>query len=77
MLGSFNNFHIIHFSHKSTFSEYIDKTCQVVLDSISDNMAALVQIGQYSVIITTYTTTMGYYVIKLFSEDYTLQENIT
>ena len=38
-------------------------------------MAALVQTGQYGAINTTYTTTMGYYVIKLFSETYTLQED--
>ena len=37
-------------------------------------MAALVQTNKYGDINTTYTTTMGYYVIKFMSEAYTLQE---
>ena len=45
MLGSFNNCDIIHFSHKATSSKDIDKIHQVVLDQISENMAALVQNG--------------------------------
>ena len=47
---------------------------QVVLYVISDNMAALIQNGQYRAINTTDTNTMGYYVIKLFSEAYPIQE---
>ena len=37
----------------------MDKIHQVVQDSISDNMAGLVQTGQYGAINTTYTGTMG------------------
>ena len=37
-------------------------------------MASLVQTGQYGAINTTYTSTIGYYVIKFTSELYTLQE---
>ena len=47
VLGSFNNCNIINFSHKSTSSEDIDKINQVALDIISDNMAELMQTGQY------------------------------
>ena len=59
LLGSFNNWNIIHFSHKATSSEDIDKIIQVIIDDISDNMYALVQMGQYGAIYTTYTTTLG------------------
>ena len=50
----------------------MDKIHQVLLDIISDNMAALVQNDTYGAINTTYTTTMGYYVIKFMSKPYTL-----
>ena len=40
-------------------------------------MDLLLQTGKYGAINTTYTTTMGYYVIKLLSESYTLQEDTT
>ena len=66
LLGSFNSFNIVQCSHKETYSEYIEKK-QVVLGGISYNMATLVQTGKYGAINTTNTTTMGYYVIKLFS----------
>ena len=39
-------------------------------------MAVLAQTGQYSAINTTYTSIMGYYVIKFMSETYTPQEEI-
>ena len=67
MLGYFNNWNIIQLSHKATSCEEIDKINQVVLDVISDNMAALVQTGKYGAINKTYTTAMGYYVIKFIS----------
>ena len=50
VLGSFNNCIIIKFSHKAPSSEDLDKINQVVLDGISDNMAVLVQTGQYGAI---------------------------
>ena len=59
---------IIQISHKEKFSEDIGKNNQVVIDGISDNMAALVQIGDFGTINTTDTTMMGYYVIKLFPD---------
>ena len=37
-------------------------------------MDTLVQTDEYVAINTTYTTTMGYYVIELMSENYMLQE---
>ena len=41
-LGSFESWNTVKFSHKKTYSKDIDKINQVVLDSISDNMATLV-----------------------------------
>ena len=73
VLGSFNNWKIIQFSYKSTPGEYLNKIQQVKHDRISYNMDALVQTLQYGDINTTDTTTMGYYVIKFFSESYTVQ----
>ena len=63
--------------HKATQSEEIDKFYQIVLDGISDNMDVLVKNGKYGAISTTDTTTMGYYVVKLLSEAYTLQGETT
>ena len=77
MLGYFNNRNIIHFSHKATSSEDIDKIYQVALDGISDNMNALVQTGKHCFINTTDMITMGYYSIEILSEAYTLQEDTT
>ena len=73
MVGSFNNCKIIIFSHTATSSEYIDKISQVLLDGISENMSALMQTGNYGAINKTYTTKMGYYLIKFLSETDTLQ----
>ena len=42
-LGSYNNQNIINITPKSTPFEVFEKTNQVVLDRISDNMASLVQ----------------------------------
>ena len=67
MLGSFNNCNILKLSHKETSSEEIDKIHQVVLDGLSENMTALVKTDKYGAINTTYTTKMGYYMIKLMS----------
>ena len=62
---------------KSTSSATFDEIHQVVLDGISDDMASLVESGKYGSIITTDTTTNGFYVIMLTSEAYILQENTT
>ena len=40
-------------------------------------MASLVQSIKYGAMKTAYSTTMGYQVIKVLSEDYTLQEDTT
>ena len=40
-------------------------------------MASLVQSGKYGAIITDYTTTNRFYVIKFISEAYTLKNNTT
>ena len=74
MLGYLNNWNIIKLSHKATFSEEIDEIHQVLLYGIIENMAALVKTDKYGSINTTYTTKMGYYVIKFMSKPYTLQE---
>ena len=74
VLDSFNNCYILKLSHKETSSEEIDKVHQVVLDVISENMATLLQKGQYVAINTTDTSTMIYYVVKFMSEPYTLHE---
>ena len=54
-----------------------DEIHQVVLDGISDNMASLVESGNYGDINTTDTSTNGFYVIMFTSGAYTLQENRT
>ena len=68
MLGNFNKWNIIQFSHKATSFEDIEKTHKVVLDCIGYNMAALVQTGKYGDINKRYTTKMVYHVIKLMLE---------
>ena len=50
---------------------------QVVLERISDNIASLVQTGGYGIINKIDETTLGYYVLKYFSESYTLQNEKT
>ena len=77
MLGSFNNWNIITFSHKVTTGEAFEEIHQVFLDGIRKNTALFVQYGNYSYMNTTYTTTMGYYVVKFISEAHTLQEYTT
>ena len=75
VLGSYNNWNIIHLTPKSTPYEAIYDIHEVVLDSISDNMASLVQPGKYGVINTSDTTTNAFYAIQFISETYTLQNN--
>ena len=68
MLSSFKDGNIIKLSHKTTSSEEIDKIHQVLIDVINGKMYALVQKDKYGATNTTYTTKMGYYVIKFVSE---------
>ena len=75
--GSFNNWNTIQFTNKTTSSEDFDEVHKVLLDCISDNMASFVQLGKCGAINAAYTITMGYYVIKVISEPYTLQEDQT
>ena len=49
----------------------------MVLDGISENMASLVQLGMYGAINKDDTTTNGFYVVKLISYSYILQNNTT
>ena len=72
---SFNNWNIITLSQKATTSEAFYKIHRVVLDGISDKLASLVQSGKYCSMNIAYTSTMGYYVIKVVLEAYTLQED--
>ena len=76
MLGSFNKWNIIQLSHKATSSEEIEKSYQVVLDDISDNMDAMVKTGKYGAINTTDKYIMLYYLIKFMPDPYTIQEEI-
>ena len=64
-------------SPKSKPFQAFEEIHQVVLDGISDNMAALVQTGKYGAINTYDTTTNEFYVIMFISEAYTLQNNTT
>ena len=73
MLGYFENWNILQLSPEATSCEEIDKINQFILDSISNDMAELLQTGKYGIIDTTEKTTMGYYVIKFMSEAYTLK----
>ena len=63
-------------SPKSTPFEAFEEIHQVVLDSISDNMASLVQPGKYGAINKSDTTTNLFYVVMFISEAYRLQ-NLT
>ena len=74
MLVYFNNWNIIKLSHKEISSEEIDKINQVLLYGISGNMFALLQTDKYGAINKIDTTTTGYYVIKVVSESYIIQE---
>ena len=73
VLGSFNKWNIITFSQKTTTSETFEDIYQVVFNGIIDNMDSLVQYCKYGSINTTYTSTIGYYIIDFVSEEYTLQ----
>ena len=77
VLGSFKNWNIITFSHTATTSEYFEEIHQVVLGGNSKNIARLFQHSKCSTTNTTGTPTMVYYVIKFFSEAYTLQDENT
>ena len=75
VIGSFNNWNIIHLSQKPTPFKEFEDISQVVLDGISDNMAWLFQSVKYGTIKIDTTTTNGYIVIKFISEAYTLKNN--
>ena len=77
VLGSFINWNIVKLSHKATTSEDFYDIHQVFLDGIRKNIASLVQPGEYGSMNTTDTSTMIYYVVKFFSEAYTLQYDTT
>ena len=55
--------------------DVFDEIHQVVIDGISDNMASLVESGNYGAINATNTATNGFYVIMFTSQSYTLQDN--
>ena len=67
-LDSFNNWNIIQFTNKIISSEEFDEVRKVVLDGISENMAFLVQLGNYGAINAAVPTTKGYYVMTYLSE---------
>ena len=68
IIVSFNNCNIITLSHKATTSEDFEGIHQVFFYSISDNVALLVQSGEYDAMNKIDTPIMGYYVIKFVSE---------
>ena len=47
----------------------------MILDGISEDMASLVKLGMYGDINTDDNTSNGFYVIKLLSDAYTLENN--
>ena len=61
------------FTNKTITNEEYDAFHKVVLDGISDNVSAILYNGKYGTINTADPTTMGYYVVKLLPETYTLQ----
>ena len=67
VMGSYNNWNIIHLAPKSITFESFDEIHQVVIDVISKNMALLVQSGLYGVINTYDTTINILYVIQFLS----------
>ena len=77
VLGYFNKWNIIQLSQKSTPSDAFDEIHQVVIYGISDNMASLVESGNYGAINTTDTETNGFYVIMFTLGAYTLKDNTT
>ena len=77
VLGSYNNWNIIHITPKSTPFEAFYEIHKVVIDRISENMASLFQSGMCGSINTDDITTNGLYVIQFVSEAYTLQNNTT
>ena len=77
MIGSFNSFNLITLSHNATTSDVFKDIHWVFLDVIGYNKASLDQYGKYGTINTTETPTKIYYVIKFFSEAYTLQDDTT
>ena len=77
VLGSYNNYNIIHLTPKSTPFEVFDEIHQFFLDVISDNMASSVQPGNYGVVNISDTTKNVFDVIKFISEAHTLQNNTT
>ena len=77
MTGSFQNWNFIAFLHKAKKVEDFKDIYNVAFDGISDNMSSLVQYGKYGAINKTYTSIMGYYMIKYVSDAYNLQYDIT
>ena len=73
VIGRFNDWSIVILSNKATTQEDIDKIFHVVLYGISENMAELMKTDKYGSINTTYSSTIGYYVVEFISEAYTLQ----
>ena len=67
LLGYFIQCKIIQFTNKITTNEYFDAVHKFVLDSISDNMYALVQNVNHNTINTADPTITGYYVVKFLS----------
>ena len=74
MLGSLNNWNIIHFSNKTTPSEDFDEVHQLVLDGISANISYIFQTGKYGTINEVDPKTLGHYMVKYLSEPHILQE---
>ena len=60
-----------HIAKKNKTIEAFEEIYQVVIDGISYNITSLFQFGKDGSINTTYTSTMGYYVIKFVSEAHT------
>ena len=65
------------FSYKAPSSKYIDIINKFVIHGISDKIFELYHTGLYGNINSTNTKLVGYYVIKVYSESYTLHDDTT
>ena len=64
VLGSLDNWNVIHFTNKTTSSGDFDAVYKVVISSISDYMPSLLKLVKYGAINAADPTTMGYCVVK-------------
>ena len=67
----------MQFINKTTPNEEFYEMRKVILDSISENISSIAQLGKHGAINEADTTKMGYYVIKCLYKPYTLKKDQT